>query len=74
LDTTRNLFEKFGLPTSIPSHMEIEAILEAMQHDKKFSGGQMNFVLPTAIGSVEYNQPVQLNQVITVIKQLKGEQ
>lgn len=74
LITTKDLFEKFGLPTAIPSHMDLEAILVAMQHDKKFSGGQMNFVLPTAIGEVEFNQPVQLEQVITVIKQLKGEQ
>jgi 3-dehydroquinate synthase len=73
LQTTRHLFEQFGLPTAIPTHMDLDAILEAMQHDKKFSGGQMNFVLPTAIGAVEYNQPVQLEQVITVIKQLKGE-
>jgi 3-dehydroquinate synthase len=73
LHVTRSLFERFGLPTTIPNHMDISAILEAMQHDKKFSGGKLNFVLPTAIGKVEFNQPVQLDDVISVLKALKGE-
>lgn len=70
---TKHIFTKFGLPTTIPSHMDTDAIIEAMLHDKKFVGGSLNFVLPTGIGTVEYNQSVDLDLIKRVIAQLKGE-
>lgn len=69
---TRAIFEKFGLPTSIPADMSTDAIIAALLHDKKFVGGSLNFVLPTAIGKVEYNQAVEMDLIRSVIDQLKG--
>lgn len=69
---TRAIFEKFGLPTMIPADMSTDAIVAALLHDKKFVGGSLNFVLPTAIGKVEFNQVVELELIRTVIDQLKG--
>jgi 3-dehydroquinate synthase len=73
LRETKRIFEKFELPTQIPAQMDTDAIIEAMLHDKKFVGGSLNFVLPTAIGEVEYNQAVDLATIREVISQLKGE-
>ncbi len=41
-----------GLPTEIPADLDREAILQAMQFDKKKSGGTVKFTLPAAIGDV----------------------
>ena len=42
----------FGLPTHIPSGLKWEAILAAMQVDKKRQAGRLCFALPAAIGDV----------------------
>jgi 3-dehydroquinate synthase len=52
--------------------MNTDAIIAALLHDKKFVGGSLNFVLPTAIGKVEYNQAVEMDLIRSVIDQLKG--
>lgn len=45
------LLEKTGLPTKLPIGLETEAILEALQTDKKVQSGKVRFVLPTKIGA-----------------------
>jgi 3-dehydroquinate synthase len=40
-----------GLPVSMPVQHP-QALIEAMQHDKKIAGGKVKFILPTGIGSV----------------------
>ncbi|CAM3394736.1 3-dehydroquinate synthase [Marinicrinis lubricantis] len=71
---TKQLFERFGLPVQIPAHMETDAILEAMMHDKKFKEGQMVFVIPVHIGKVEIRSDVKVEWVREVIEQLKGKE
>ena len=46
------LIEKTGLPTKLPEGLEIEAILDSLQNDKKVKAGKVRFILPTAIGFV----------------------
>lgn len=46
------LLERLGLPTVMPS-LDEEALLTAMQHDKKTEGGKLRFVLPSRLGHVE---------------------
>ncbi|MFQ5456080.1 MAG: 3-dehydroquinate synthase [Nitrospirota bacterium] len=46
------LFQKAGLPTSIPSRFRIDDILKTMRLDKKVTGEMINFVLSTEIGNV----------------------
>lgn len=44
------LIEKAGLPAAIPATVDSEAIVEALQTDKKVKAGKVRFVLPTAVG------------------------
>lgn len=52
-DTERQnaLIQKTGLPTKLPALVDIEAIIDALQSDKKVKSGQVRFVLPTQIGA-----------------------
>lgn len=70
---TRRIFEKFGLPVTIPSSLDVDAIMRAMSHDKKFVEGSMVFIIPTAIGTVEINKNVSTALVRETVEQLKLE-
>lgn len=47
-----DLIIKAGLPTKIPANLEIEAIMDSLQMDKKVQAGKVRFILPTKIGKV----------------------
>lgn len=47
------LFERAGLPTSVPAQSTFERLWAAMALDKKSRGKAINFILPTRLGSVE---------------------
>lgn len=67
---TEGIFRKFGLPVRIPAGMDTDRIMQAMQHDKKFSEGNMVFVVPTAIGSVEIRHDVSAQWVREIVEGL----
>ena len=46
------LIKNAGLPVTIPSQLEKQAIITALQHDKKVTAGKVRFILPTQIGGV----------------------
>ncbi|MBC7853031.1 MAG: 3-dehydroquinate synthase, partial [Pirellulaceae bacterium] len=46
------LLASLGLPTAV-SGLDIEALMTAMQRDKKAEQGALRFVLPSRLGSVE---------------------
>jgi 3-dehydroquinate synthase len=71
---TKRILRKLGLPTKLPAHLDIEKIMAAMMHDKKFNAGRMTFIIPTEIGEVEINNQVQSEQVREVLQQLKQEE
>jgi len=48
----RNLLQRLGLPTEIRG-LDPEALLAAMQYDKKTEHGNLRFVLPARLGFVE---------------------
>jgi 3-dehydroquinate synthase len=50
---------RIGLPTQIPASLNREAILAAMQLDKKRSHGQLRFALPEKIGRVRVGVNVE---------------
>ncbi len=54
----RHLIDAYGLPTHIPSHIDEEAILAAMQLDKKAVAGELRFVLPERIGRVNIHKGI----------------
>lgn len=68
---TERIFRKFGLPVRIPAELKTEDIMGAMLHDKKFLEGQMVFVVPTAIGSVEIRQDVPSSWVREIVDGLR---
>lgn len=70
---TKRLLQKFGLPTKLPEHYDVDAIMSAMAHDKKFKEGTMIFVLPIRIGSVEIRKGVPAEWVKEIVEQLKRE-
>ncbi|MGF1479301.1 MAG: 3-dehydroquinate synthase [Cyanophyceae cyanobacterium] len=47
----QRLLQKAGLPTEVPAQLAPEAIIDALQSDKKVKAGKVRFVLPTQIGS-----------------------
>jgi 3-dehydroquinate synthetase len=62
------LLALFGLP--LHTALEPEAILAAMQHDKKKRQGRLCFVLPRAIGDVEYGVECAWTSVRAVLRRL----
>jgi 3-dehydroquinate synthase len=68
---TERIFRKFGLPVRIPASCKTEDIMSAMLHDKKFAEGQMVFVVPTAIGSVEIRNDVPSSWVREIVDELR---
>jgi 3-dehydroquinate synthase len=70
---TKRILKKFELPVKLPEHLDTDAIMKAMMHDKKFKEGNMVFIVPTAIGKVEINKSVRTDWVREVVEQLKEE-
>lgn len=52
------LLKKAGLPTQIPSNLDIEKIIDSLQLDKKVKAGKVRFILPTTIGKVTITDQV----------------
>jgi len=71
LERTRSILSRLELPVAIPANLDTNAIMEAMMHDKKFRGGEMVFVLPTDIGSVEIRKGIPAALVRDVVEGLK---
>jgi 3-dehydroquinate synthase len=70
---TKRILRKLGLPFQLPKHLNVDEIMIAMMHDKKFDSGRMTFIIPTAIGTVQINNEVTLDQVSSILEQLKQE-
>jgi 3-dehydroquinate synthase len=51
-DRLIRLLKQFQLPTDRDSAWSIDALIDAMQRDKKASAGRLRFILPTNLGSV----------------------
>jgi 3-dehydroquinate synthase len=61
------LIQKTGLPTQVPPELDTEAILDALQTDKKVKAGRVRFVLPTQIGAAEVTDRVSAEVVLQVL-------
>lgn len=70
---TKRVLAKCGLPVSLPESFDVDAIMNAMMHDKKFTEGTMVFVVPTAIGKVEIKPDVPVEWIREIVEQLKEE-
>ncbi|QLE58140.1 3-dehydroquinate synthase [Nostoc sp. TCL26-01] len=64
------LIQKAGLPTKLPDGLDIEAIVAALQLDKKVKDGTVRFVLPTQIGVVTVTDEVTSETIRQVLSQM----
>jgi len=67
-DRQRALIEKAGLPFQLPAGLDIDAIVAALQTDKKVKAGKVRFILPTQIGSVTITDEVSPDVVHQVLQ------
>ncbi len=61
------LIQKAGLPTQLPEGLDIEAIIETLQLDKKVKAGKVRFILPTQIGVVTITDQVPADTIRKVL-------
>ena len=66
-----NLIQKAGLTTKLPSGIDINAIIDALQTDKKVKAGKVRFVLPTQIGTVEIIDRVPTDLISQVLQEMQ---
>jgi 3-dehydroquinate synthase len=65
-DRQNALIKKAGLPTELPNGIDIGAIIDTLQTDKKVKDSKVRFVLPTQIGAATVTDKVTAE----VIKQV----
>lgn len=58
----KRLIAKAGLPTTWPE-LNQEAVLQTLQGDKKVRDGQLRFVIPTGVGSVEIQNDIGRDEI-----------
>ncbi|MFN3927426.1 MAG: 3-dehydroquinate synthase [Pseudanabaenaceae cyanobacterium] len=66
------LLQKAHLPTHLPPHLHIEAIMAATSGDKKVAGGKVKYILPKGIGTVAITDqvpPTLVQQVLQMLQQ-----
>lgn len=66
------LIQKAGLPTQLPNVLDIEAIIDTLQTDKKVKDGRVRFVLPTQIGAVTITDQVPSDLIGQVLHTMKA--
>lgn len=57
-ETIAGLLAGLGLPTAIPTDLETDKILRAMELDKKRAGSKVRFALPVRVGEVKLDVEV----------------
>ncbi len=62
-----DILRSVNLPTHIPSHIRPDALLQAMQHDKKKRAGQLRFILLRGIGDAFVSDEVANTEVLATI-------
>jgi 3-dehydroquinate synthase len=62
------LIKKAGLPVKLPAGLDVEAIVESLQTDKKVRGGKVRFVLPAHIGAATVTDQVPAHLIRQVLR------
>ena len=63
------LIRLYGLPHQIPADVLPSALMDAMARDKKSVAGEVRFVLPKSLGSVEFGVAVEREALESVLHQ-----
>jgi 3-dehydroquinate synthase len=69
-DRVVNLLQKFGLPAQLPSDFPRDKIFDAIKFDKKFSRGEVRFVVTPKIGSAKLSSDVTMDDLRAAIEAL----
>jgi 3-dehydroquinate synthase len=69
-DRVVNLLRKFGLPTQLPNDFSRDKIFDAIKFDKKFSRGEVRFVVTPKIGSGKLSSDVTIDDLRAAIDSL----
>jgi 3-dehydroquinate synthase len=69
-DRIVDLLRKFGLPTQLPKDFPRDKIFDALEFDKKFSRGEVRFVVTPKIGSAKLSSDVTMVDLRSVIETL----
>jgi 3-dehydroquinate synthetase len=64
------ILENVNLPTRIPSDIRADALLQAMQRDKKKRAGQLRFILIRGIGQAFVSDEVSNKEILGTISAL----
>jgi len=67
------ILESVNLPTRIPPYFKPDALLQAMQRDKKKQAGQLRFILISGIGHAFVSDEVSAEQILGTISALSFE-
>ncbi len=65
------LLTRFHLPLTLPDGLTTETLIEKMERDKKFSGGQRTFILLSQAGKAHPSQEVSPESVVESINLLR---
>jgi len=65
------LLANFQLPLVLPDDISTETIMDKLSRDKKFTGGVVQFVLLTAMGSAEVSDKVTLKDIQEAVEYLR---
>lgn len=66
------LISKTGLLTQLPQDINIDAIIDTLQLDKKVKSGKVRFILPTQIGVVTITDAVPTATIRQVLKSMQS--
>ncbi len=64
------LIQKAGLPTQLPTGIDITGMIDALQLDKKVRDGKVRFILPTQIGAVTITDEVPADTIRRVLQEM----
>jgi 3-dehydroquinate synthase len=66
------LIQKAGLPTAIPTELDVSAIVKALSLDKKVKNGKVRFILPVKIGEAFITDQVSPEIVTLALHRLRS--
>jgi 3-dehydroquinate synthase len=69
-DDVVTLLKRFELPTQLPAKVDREKIIDAIEHDKKFLGGKIRFVVTPKIGEAHVSRDVTMDDIRAAIQNL----
>lgn len=65
------LIQKAKLPSQLPNTLDLQAVLETLQTDKKVKAGQVQFVLPTQIGAATIGHQVPSEVIVRSLQRMQ---